>query len=369
MRIAFVILVCFLFLPLSGQRKWERMCGKFDKHYARSDFAAALEDAFGILEFSRENYDSTDGRSALSNYYVARAYEAMGDPDIAKPYIKNSHALLVPNMAYDEFTVEVSLLYGKIETELGFHKSAGYHLSNALEISLDLFGSESLSYLQTLYAMAELEMAMARWDQMISILTDALQIHERNFPLDQAYALYANYMGLLFMNSELMQEAILYLSKALAAYQGRTLKKGRALKKDRVLKKDLTCANANNNLGLILYYQSDFEEAALHFEEAASIYRKFCNGYSENYMMLLSNRASLYEGWGKVSLRESSYKELGEYLDLYAGRMDLPYIQGLENMAGFHASAGNFKEAEAFYLMATEARKGMHGTTSPAWDH
>ena len=345
------------------------MCGKFEKHFDRSDFAAALDDAIGILEYSRENYDSIDGRSALSNFYVARAYEAMGDPEIAKPYIKKSHALLVPNMAYDEFTVEVALLYGRIETELGFHKSAGYHLSNALEISLDLFGPESLSYLQTLYAMAELEMAMARWDQMISILTDALQIHERNFPLDHAYALYANYMGLLFMNSELMQEAILYLNKALAAYQGRALNKDRALKKDHALKKDLTCANANNNLGLILYYQSDFEDAALHFDEAASIYRKLTKGYSENYMMLLSNRASLYEGWGKVSLRESSYSELGEYLDLHAGRSDLPYIQGLENMAAFQASAGNFMEAESFYLRAIEARKGMPGTPSPAWDH
>ena len=317
------------------------MCGKFEKHFDRSDFAAAHDDAIGILEYSRENYDSTDGRYALSNFYVARACEAMGNPEIAKPYIKKSHALLVPNMTYDEFTVEVSLLYGKIETELGFHKSAKFHLSNALEISLDLFGPESYPYLQTLYAMAGLEMAMARWDQMVSILTDALQIHERNFPLDQAYALYANYMGLLFMNSELMQEAILYLNKALVAYQDRVRKKGRALKKD------LTCANANNNLGLILYYQSDFGDAALHFEEAASIYRKLCNGYSENYMMLLSNRASLYVGWGKESLRESSYKELGEYLDLYARRMDLPYIQGLENMASFQASAGSFSQAAA----------------------
>ena len=308
------------------------MCGKFEKHCGRSDFSAALEDALGILEFSRENYDSTDGRSALSNYFVARAYEAMGDPNMAKSYIQKSHSLLMPDMAYDEFTIDVSRLYGRIDTELGYHKSAGFHLSNALEISLDLYGPESLSYLQTLYAMAELEMAMARWDQMVSLLTDALQIHERNFPLDYDYALYANYMGLLFMNNELMQEAILYLNKALAAYQGRALKK------------DLTCANANNNLGLILYYQSDFEDAALHYEKAASIYRKLADGYSENYMMLLSNRASLYAGWGKESLRESSYSELGEYLDLHAGRIDLPYIQGLENMAGFH------------------------GTTSPAWD-
>ena len=345
------------------------MCGKFEKHYGRSDFDAALEDAFGILEFSRENYDSTDGRNALSNYFVARAYETMGDAKIAKPYIKKSQALLVSNIAYDEFTIDVSRLYGRIDTELGFHKSARFHLSNALEISLDLFGQESLSYLQTLYAMAELEMAMARWDQMVLLLTDALQIHERNFPLDHAYALYANYMGLLFMNGELMQEAILYLNKALVAYQDRALKKGRVLKKDRALKKDLTCANANNNLGLILYYQSDFEDAALHFEEADSIYRKLVDGYSENYMMLLSNRASLYAGWGKESLRESSYSELGEYLDLYAGRKDLPYIQGLENMAAFQESAGNFKEAEVFYLRASEARKGMPGTTSPAWDH
>ena len=357
MRFAVLILALFLFLPLSGQRKWERMCGKFEKHYGRSDFDAALEDAFGILEFSRENYDSTDGRNALSNYFMASAYEAMGDPNMAKSYIKKSHALLVPNMAYDEFTIDVSRLYGRIDTELGYHKSARFHLSNALEISLDLFGPESYPFLQTLYAMAELEIAMARWDQMVSIITDALQIHERNFPLDHDYALYANYMGLLFMNGELMQEAILYLNKALAAYQGPALKK------------DLTCANANNNLGLILYYQSDFEEAALHFEEAASIYRKLTEGYSENYMMLLSNRASLYAGWGKESLRESSYSELGEYLDLYSGRKDLPYIQGLENMAAFQSSAGNFMEAEAFYLRAIEARKGMPGTTSPAWDH
>ncbi len=347
MRIAVIILACFLFIPLSGQKKWERLSRKFEKKYEQSEFDAALDAAFRILEYSLENHDSIDSRYALSHFYVAKAYDGLGDPGGAKPYIKLAYEKLVPNIAYDDHMAGVYRLYGKIETGLGYHKSASLLLSRALEISLELYGTESQSYLLSLYAMADLEMAMAHWDQMAGLLSEALQIHERNFPRDYKYTLYANYLGLLFMNSEHNQEAILYLNKSLLAYQSPGLKE------------DLTCANAHNNLGLIRYYQSEYEDAAMHFEHARIIYLKLTEGYSENYMMLLSNRASLYYSWGKTAMLESSSRALGEYLDLFAGRTDLPYIQGLENMANFCENAGNFEEAEAFSLRAVQARKSL----------
>ncbi len=271
----------------------------------------------------------------------------MGDANKALPYIKKAYALLMPDLAYEKNMIQVSRLYGKIETGLGYHKSARVLLSYALEGSLELFGQESGPYLQSLYAMADLEMAMAHWESFISMITDALQIHERNLPLDQDYATYANYMGLLFMNSELIQEAILYFNKALSAYHRRGLKV------------DLTCANVHNNLGLIYYYRSEFEDAELHFEKAASIYPKLTKSYSENYLMLLSNRASLYLSWEKLSEAKASYGELRDYLDAFNGSTDLPYIQGLENMANFYAESGSFEASEAFYLRAIKARKSM----------
>ena len=162
-------------------------------------------------------------------------------------------------------------------------------------------------------------------------------------PLDKVYAVHANYLGLLFLNNEQLQEAKLYLNKSLMAYRPHGIKE------------DLTCANVHNNLGLIEYYQSEYDEAALHYKKAASIYRKLTEGYSENYLMLLSNRASLYLNRGKKSMQESSFRALDEYLDLYKDRTDLPYIQALENMAGFYEHSGNFKKAEAFYLRARES--------------
>lgn len=348
MRLAAIILACFFFLPLSGQRKWERLSRKFEKHYARPDFQAALDDAFRIQDYTRANYDSTDRRFALSSYYVSKAYEALGNAEQALPYIQDAYALLVPDLAYDENMIQVSLLYGKIQTGLGYHKSARVLISAAMEGSMELLGPESEAFLKALYALADLEMAMAHWEAFISLLTDALQIHERNFPLDHDYAIYANYMGLLFMNSELMQEAILYLNKSLSAYQ------------PGVLKKDLTCANAHNNLGLIYYYQSKFEDAAGHFEAAASIYPGLTKDYSENYLMLLSNRASLYLSWEKPGETDASYAELETYLEKFSGNLDLPHIQGLENMANFYAERGSFDKAEAFYLRAIKARESMN---------
>jgi len=345
MRFVVIILASFLFLPLSGQKKWERMAGKFDKHYSQSNFEAALKDANNILEYSMENLDSTNSQYALSYYYIAKAYQGLEDAEGAKPYIRKAYDLLAPNLAYDGTMAEVSRLYGEIETQLGYQRSAAYLLSKSLEISLELYGTESLSYLQSLYAMANLEMAMARWDHMVDVLTEALQIHERNFPLDQKYAVFANYMGLLFMNSERFQEAILYFGKSLEVYSTPGLKE------------DLNCANAHNNLGLIFYYQSEFADAAKHFELAGTIYQKLTNDYSESYMMLLSNRASLYSTREKEEMLEVSYLALGEYLDRYGVRRDLSYIQGLENMANFYAIDGNFEKSEAFFLRAIETRK------------
>jgi len=76
-------------------------------------------------------------------------------------------------------------------------------------------------------------------------------------------------------------------------------------------------------------------------------------------MMLLSNRASLYYSWGDTLKTGESYHALGEYLEMHSERKDLPYIQAMENMANFHASVGNFEEAEAFFLKAIELRENM----------
>ena len=111
------------------------MCGKFEKHYGRSDFESALEDAFGILEFSRENYDSTDGRNALSNFYVARAYEAMGNPENAKPYIKKSQALLVPNRKPVEIWVTPG--FADVFTPLPEYEQSVHLLSPDIELDLE----------------------------------------------------------------------------------------------------------------------------------------------------------------------------------------------------------------------------------------
>ena len=347
MKWTIVFCLAFLFtLPLSAQ-KWERLTRKVNHHFEQSDFSAAMDDALRILEYSVERLDSTDSRYTLSHFYVAKAYASLGDPGNAKPYIQIAYGLMLPNIAYTENMAEISRLYGEIETDLGYHRSAERLLNYALDIGAELDGPESLPYLLSLYALADLEMARARWDEMLGILTAALQIHERNFPLDQDYAVYANYLGLLFMNSERRQEAILYFGKSLSAYQAESLPE------------DLTCANAHNNLGLIYYYQSEFEDAAMHFEHAGTIYPELMEGYSENYMMLLSNQASLYYSWGKTGRMEESYKALGEYLENYDERVDLPYIQGVENMAGFHASDGNFEKSEACFLRAIEARKSL----------
>ena len=107
MRIAFLLLACFLFLPLSGQKKWERMAGKFDRHYDRSNFEAALKDAYKIQEYSQENLDSTDRWYALSKFYMAKAYVGLNDLEEAKPYILIAYELMAPNLAYDGTMAEV----------------------------------------------------------------------------------------------------------------------------------------------------------------------------------------------------------------------------------------------------------------------
>ncbi len=334
------------FLPLSAQ-KWERLNRKFDNHYEQSEYTKALDDAQKMLEFSGENLDSSDARFAMSNYAMAKAYEGLGDPVSAREYIRHAYVQLAPNIAPDQKMAEVFRLYGKIETALGYHQAAERVLTDALDMSAELDGPESFSCLLSLYALADLKMAQARWNEMVGILVAALQIHERNFSLDQNYVVYANYLGLLYMNSEKNQEAILYLDKCISVYSSG------------LLDEDLSCANAHNNLGLIRYYQSEFELAADHFKQGGRLFKKLSEGYSENYMMLLSNQASLYYSWGKAELMEESYLALGEYLESNGERLDLAYIQGMENMAHFYASSGNMEESEAFLLRATLLRKKM----------
>ncbi len=343
----FVLFLALVFmLPLSAQ-KWERLNRRFSLHYEQSEYTKALGNALKMMEYSGEKLDSSDIRFTMSNYAVAKAYEGLGDPVSAREYIRFAYVQLAPNIAYDENMAEVARLYGKIETALGYHNAAELVLLDALEMSMELDGTESLSYLLSLYALADLKMAQAQWNEMVGILIAALQIHERNIPMDLNYTVYANYLGLLFMNSERNQEAVLYLDKCLSVYTSGQLDE------------DLSCANAHNNLGLIHFYQSEFEQSADHFEHAGTLFMKLTEGYSENYMMLLSNRASLYYNWGKTDRIEESYRALAEYLDRYDERMDLPYIQGVENMANFHATAGNFEESEACFLRAIEARKRM----------
>lgn len=341
-----IILALLFTLPLSAQ-KWERLNSRFNKHYEQSDYTKALDDALKLLEFSGEKLDSADTRFVMSNYAVAKAYEGLGDPVNAREYIRLAYVQLAPNIANDENMLEVARLYGKIETALGFHQAAELVLTDALDMSAELEGRESFSFLLSLYALADLKMAQAQWNEMVGILTMALQIHERNFPLDNNYAVYANYLGLLYMNSERNQESILYLDKCISVYNSG------------VLDADLNCANAKNNLGLIRYYQLEFEDAALHFDQAGILFKKFAEGYSENYMMLLSNQASLYYSWEKAERMEESYLALADYLESYGDRSDLAYIQGLENMANFYASSGDFEESEAYFLSAILLRKKM----------
>ncbi|MCK4991371.1 MAG: hypothetical protein KAS29_12825 [Bacteroidales bacterium] len=193
--IAFIIAI-FLSLSLSGQ-KWERLTQKFNLHSENAQFSEALGDALKALHYSRRKLDSTDVRFMLSYYNVALAYHGLMELEMAKMNIIMAYRLILPFFAYDPDHAEVCELYGRIETELGYHQTAASLLSSAREINLEVFGKESYEYTRSLYFMAELEMARSQWDQMAILLEEALDIHERNFLKDQDFARYANFLGLI----------------------------------------------------------------------------------------------------------------------------------------------------------------------------
>ncbi|MCK4991372.1 MAG: tetratricopeptide repeat protein, partial [Bacteroidales bacterium] len=107
------------------------------------------------------------------------------------------------------------------------------------------------------------------------------------------------------MNNEQYPKSALNFERALAAFR------------EPGVVKNFTYGHVSNNLGLVYYYESDFENAALNFERADSIYLVLMEGYSENYMMLLNNLASLYYSWEKPDLAREAFQKLEEYMERY----------------------------------------------------
>ncbi len=350
--IAFIIAI-FLSLSLSGQ-KWERLTQEFNLHSENAQFSEALDDALKALRYSRRKLDSTDVRFMLSYYNVALAYHGLMELEMAKMNIIMAYRLILPFFAYDPDHAEVCELYGRIETELGYHQTAASLLSSAREINLEVFGKESHEYIRSLYFMAELEMARSQWDKMAILLEEALDIHERNFLKDQDFARYANFLGLIYMNNEQYPNSALNFEKALAAFR------------EPGVVKNFTYGHVSNNLGLVYYYESDFENAALNFERADSIYLVLMEGYSENYMMLLNNLASLYYSWEKPDLAREAFQKLEEYMDRYPHRQDLNYIQGIENTAHYYSAIGELEISANYYRSAIETRRLVTPTDSLA---
>lgn len=311
-----------------------------------------LQDALKALRYTRKRLDSTDTRFARSNYNVALAYHGMSALDSARVHIRQAYDLMVPNLSYDPDFAEVCELYGRIETELGYHLSADRLLSSARDIKFQLYGRESYDYMRSLYYSAELEMARERWDRMVNIVEEALEIHENHFTKNRDYARFANFLGLIYMNNQLYDQSARNFYRALSVYD------------ETDQEKDFTYGHVNNNLGLIYYYRSDFENAALHFEQAESIYQVLMEGYSENYMMLLNNLASLYFSWKKPELTQKAYLKLKKYLDSYPDKRDINYIQAVENMANYHAEVGEFQTSVEYYRWTIEIRQSMQPVDS-----
>ena len=234
-----IIGVLLVSIPLSGQ-KWERLNIKFNNHYENFQYSESLEDALKALAFSTKRLDSTDIRFMFSYYNVALAYHGLEESGLAKMNIKTAYELMVPTFSFDPDFAEVCELYGRIQTELGYHRPAENLLSMACVLKRHVYGNESCEYLRTLYFMADLQMARSQWKQMVITLEEALDIHERFFSKNQNFALYANYLGLIYMNNGFNQKAAMSFDRALSAYS------------EQGIEKSLTFGHANNNLALIL---------------------------------------------------------------------------------------------------------------------
>ncbi len=340
-----LILALMLSVPLSAQ-KWERLEQEFSKHIEQQEFQKAGELAVKQVNFSVEELDSTDTRYMMSYYNLALATHGLEAWEEAKSYLGVAYNLLVPfYSSHGAELARVCELYGRIETQLGLHESAENFLFYARDVHAAVYGKESYNYIRTLYYIADLEMAKADWEQMVTVLVEALEIHEQHFQKNQDFARYANFLGLIYLNSGGNPEAIETFKWALEAFD------------EPGIEKNFTYAHASNNLGLAFYYQGDFEQAAFHFERADSMYIVLLEGYSENYMMLLSNMASLYYSWKKPDLAREAFRQMEDYLKKYPGPTDLHYIQAVENAANYHAEVGELKTAEQYFRKAIELRR------------
>ena len=347
MRCMILFLALSFSVPLCGQ-KWERLDQKFREHYDNYEYVEALKDAVKEVNFSVKSLDSTDLRHMVSYYNLALAYHGLEELELAKSYLGTAYRLMVPfYSAHGAEFANVCELYGRIETELGYHETASNFLTYARDVKAAVFGKESYEYMRSLYFIADLEMARSGWEQMVAILVEALDIHEQHFVKNHDYARYANFLGLIYMNNGYNPEAAESFKMALSAYE------------EAGIEKDFPFGHANNNLALVYYYQSDFEMAAFHFERADSIYRVLMEGYSENYMMLLNNLASLYYSWDKPDLAREAYLDLEQYMELYPDPQDINYIQAVENTADYYAEVGELETAEKYYKQAIELRRSQ----------
>ncbi|MFH0758588.1 MAG: tetratricopeptide repeat protein [Bacteroidota bacterium] len=325
-----VLSLTMVSLPLSAQ-VWERLGQEFSKHIEQQEFQKAAELAVKQVNYAVEELDSTDTRYMMSYYNLALATYGMEAWEEAKSHLGVAYNLLVPFYTnHGAELARVCELYGRIETQLGMHESAENFLFYARDVNAAVYGKESYAYIRTLYYIADLEMAKADWEQMVTVLVEALEIHEQHFQKNQDFARYANFLGLIYLNNGGNREAAETFKWALEAFD------------EPGIEKNFTYAHASNNLGLALYYQSDFEHAALHFEQADSIYRILLEGYSENYMMLLNNLASLYYSWGKPELAGEAFRQMEDYLMKYPGPRDLNYILAVENVASYHAEEAEY---------------------------
>jgi CHAT domain-containing protein/tetratricopeptide (TPR) repeat protein len=345
MRTSVFILALLLSSSLSAQ-KWERLEKDFRQQCESQEYRKAGETAAKQVNFAIQELDSTDVRYARSYYNLALAYHELGSSETARPYLSVAYNLMAPFYAnHGTEMADICALFGRIDTRMGFHESAYNFLAYARDVRAAVYGKESHEYLMTLYDLADLAMAKADWEQMVSILVDALDIHDRNFRKDRNFASYANFLGLVYLNNGDNREAAGTFHRALEAYD------------EPAVEKDFTFAHLSNNLGLALYYLLDYGGAARYFGQADSLYRILLDGYSENYMMLLNNLASLYYSWGKPDRAGEAYRHMESYLEANPDHTDLNYILAVENAGNYHEETGDLKAAEHFYKLAIEIRR------------
>jgi len=344
-RTFLIILLALAAASLHGQ-KWERLNEDFAAHAEAEAWVKAGEVAARQVNYCVDHLDSTDLRFMLSYYNLGQAYYGMDNLQYAKGYLAMAYKLMVPFYTlHGKELADVCTLLGKVETRLGYHESAASFLTYARDMHLALFGKASRQYIGSLYNLAELEMARSDWESMTETLAEALELHDRYFPKDSEFARYANYLGLIYMNNGGNSEAVATFTWALESYDGQDTPV------------DYTYAHISNNIGLGYYYLSQYAPAARYFEQADSAYQLLLGEYSENYMMLLNNLASLYFSWDKPERAGLAYRKMEQYLEDHPRAADLNYIQALENAASYHAETGEPGAAEKFYKQAIRLRK------------